>query len=307
MFGQDLRQLQQTLHRKADGVQAKFSAVGEQLQELARKIKEARGVDTAELLAQQATLRETQQALAEEVNHWRAQAREALRQPNAEALNKFLAELAATDDLTLRASVEQIRTSLAAPQDEPAQLSRRAVHFQPGTPVSRLMERARTEFDLRAADPAPRRRTAFEFANRTGMAQNDDVFSELEQFRADPDPWVQEVATLTLIQLYRFRAKHLSQLEVVQAAVEHLRDFQHPAVIPVLGEILENARTGFVTGEAGMVAGNNQRSRLTALAGLGKWRTREARVAVRKCLNDRDPEIRQAVEDLLTLYPGEWL
>lgn len=306
MFGQDLRQLQQTLHRKADGVQAKFSAVGEQLQELARKIKDTRGVDSAELLAEQADLRATQQALAEEVNHWRAQAREALRQPNEEALNKFLAELAATNDPTLHASIEQIRASLTAPQDESAQLTRRAAHFQPGTPASRLIERARTEGDLRTPDPTARRRTAFEFANRTGIAQNDDVVHELEQWEGDPDPWVKEVATLTLIQMYRFRIKNLSQLEAVQAAVEHLGGFKHPAVVPVLMEVLETTRMGFVSGAAGVVAGNNQRSRLTALAGLAKWRTRETRVAVRRCLNDRDPEIRQAAEDLLALYPGEW-
>jgi HEAT repeat protein len=306
MFGQDLRQLQQTLHRKADGVQAKFSAVGEQLQELARKIKDTRGVDSAELLAEQAMLRATQQALADEVNHWRAQAREALRQPNDEALDKFLAELTATEDPTLRAKVEQIRVSRAAPQDEPAQLLRRAAHFQPGTPASRLIERARTEGDLRTPDPTARRRTAFEFANRTGIAQNDEVVQELEQFEGDPDSWVKEVATLTLIQMLRFRIKNLSQLEIVQAAVEHLRGVKHPAVVPVLIEALETTRTGFLSSAAGVVAGNNHRSRLTALVGLAEWHTREAQLAVRARLNDRDPEIRQAAADVLALRPGEW-
>ena len=70
----ELRQLQQALDRKADAVQHAFSDTSTALHQVARRLIEARGVDEAPILAEQAALGEQQQALAAEVNVWRDRA-----------------------------------------------------------------------------------------------------------------------------------------------------------------------------------------------------------------------------------------
>ncbi len=306
MIGQGLRQLQEALNRKAGAVQHEFNAIGEKLQALSRKIAEARGADPAPLIAEQDALREQQRVLADEVNLWRDRARGALRQQGDEALRAYLNELLAANDEEIRPAVEYALYLLDASEEELAKLAQSQTQARPTTPVGRLIERARTEYDLRGQDPALRHKAAVEFANRAGMAQNDEALDELEAALADKDPLVKEVMTLTLIQMHRFRAMRLGDLDGVYASVQRLSHLNHPAVIPVLIEIVETPRTGFAKGEGGMVEENNNRSREAALISLIQWHTPEAQAAIRARQRDRDAHIAQGAARALELYPGEW-
>ncbi|MEP7357352.1 MAG: hypothetical protein ABI847_08960, partial [Anaerolineales bacterium] len=86
MLGQSLRDLQAAINRKADAVQRDFVETGDSLQALGRRLAELPAADQTGALAEQAALRERQQALADEANDWRDKARAALRQPSDEAL-----------------------------------------------------------------------------------------------------------------------------------------------------------------------------------------------------------------------------
>jgi len=301
-----MRQLQEVLNRKADAVQREFNAVGEKLQGLSHKVMEARGADREPLVAEQAALREKQQTLAREINQWRDRARAGLRPQGGEVLQAYLDELLATQEESIRPAVERVRYLLTASEEELAGLAQTRERASPTTSAGRLLERARAESDLRGDDPAPRQKTAFEFANRTGMAQNDEALAELEAALEDKDPRVQEMAALSLIQMYRFRARNLSDLDAVQRCVERLTRLKHRAVIPVLIEILETPRTGFASGAGGMSEGNNNRSRAAALQCLAEWHTPEAQAAVQARRRDRDPHIAEEATHLLEAYPGEW-
>jgi HEAT repeat protein len=298
--------LQEALNRKAGVVQHEFNAIGEKLQALSRKITEARGEDPAPLIAEQEGLREQQRVLADEVNLWRDRARGALRQQGDEALRAYLNELLAANEEEIRPAVEYALYLLDAPEEELAKLAQSQAQARPTTPVGRLIERAHTEYDLRGQDPAPRHKAAVEFANRAGMAQNDEALDELEAALADKDPLVKEVVTLTLIQMHRFRAMRLGDLDAVYASVQRLSHLNHPAAIPVLIEIVETPRTGFARGEGGMVEENNNRSREAALISLIQWHTPEAQAAIRARQRDRDTHIAQGAARALELYPGEW-
>jgi hypothetical protein len=307
MISQGLRQLQETLNRRADAVQREFIAIGEQLQGMGRKIAEARGEEREPLLAEQEALREKQRALAEDVNVWRDRARGVLRQEGDAALRAYLAELMAANDEAVRPAVEHMRYLLDAPEEELAKLAESQKQARSTTPAGRFIERARTEFDLRGQDPAPRRKAAAEFANRTGMAQNDEPLAEFEAVLEDPDPLVREMASLTLIQLLRFRAMRLADLDIVYEAVKRLARLKHPAVIPVLIEIVETPRTGFARGEGeAMIEGPNLRARGVALTRLVEWHTPQAQAAVRARQRDREAPIAQAAARALELFPGEW-
>jgi hypothetical protein len=172
--------------------------------------------------------------------------------------------------------------------------------------VGRLIERARAEFDLRQADPKPRKAAAVEFVNRPGMIKDDQALAELEAALHDPDFLVQEVVTQTVIQLHRLRALRMAELDVAHASVRCLRQIDDPAVVPVFIEILRTPRTGFLSSEAGPVEADNNRSRRAALGGLVEWHTPEAQQAVRACQFDRDPQIVKLAAVALELFPGEW-
>ncbi|MBI5290619.1 MAG: hypothetical protein HY872_01945 [Chloroflexi bacterium] len=308
MIGQELRQLQTALNRKADVVQRDFIAVSEKLQKLGRRILEAAAADRGPLVAEQDALRATQEALGGEINLWRDRARDLLRQPEGGALEAYLRRLLALGDESVRPAVERVLYILNAPEEELAQMAQGQAESRPATPAGRLIQRARVEFDLRGHDPAPRRQAAFEFANRAGMAQNDEALAELEAALAnsDADPLVQEVVTLTVIQIHRFRATHLGDLDAAHASVQRLTRLKHAAVLPVLAEILAAPRTGFIHREDEMVEGNNLASRLAALACLIEWRTAESRAAVQARQRDREPQIAQMAVRALELFPGEW-
>ncbi len=307
MIGQALRQLQEALNRKADAVQREFIGVGEALQALSRQISDAHSAEeAAPFLSEQASLRERQQALAAEANVWRDRARAVLRQPSEAALQAFLGELAASGEEPAREAAERARYLLSLPEDELNRLEQTEVRARATTPAGRLLERARTEFDLRGAEPAPRQRAAVEFANRPGLAQEDEPLAELEAALGDKDAMVHDVAIQTVIQIYRFRAMRLGDLDAAHAAVERLARYKHPSAIPALVEILETPRTGFAKGEGGMVEATNRRSRAMALSCLARWHTPEAQSALRARLHDRDPYIAQASKQILDADPGTW-
>lgn len=305
MIAPELRQLQEALNQKAEAIQRDFVAASERLHELGRRLIEARGLDEEPILAEQAALRAAQQVLAADVNEWRDRARAVMRQPDEAALKQFLTELLERDDAAVRAAVEAVQLAMANPQEAQAVRARlRATGSL--TPASRLLERARTAFDLRGVDSAPRQRAAVEFANRPGLAQDDDALAEIEQALAERDPLVAEVALLTAIQMHRFRAMRLGDLDAAHASVRRLARLKHPAVVPVLIEILSTPRTGFSAGPGGMVESSNLQSRLVALGSLVEWRTAQAQTAIRARQHDRDPRMMAAASRALELFPGDW-
>ena len=304
-IGPELSQLQQALNRQADQVQHEFLALSEELHALGRRLVEARGVDEAPLLAEQAALGDRQQALAAEVNVWRDHARQVMRQPDEAALRAHLDALAAgTQASGVLTAIEAVRYALDHP--EQAEERRRAAAGRAITPTGRLLERARGEYDLRGTEPAPRQRAAVEFANRPGLAQDDEVLAELEPALGDPDPYVSEVAALALIQLHRFRALRLGDLDEAHLSVRRLSKLKHRAVVPALLEILETARTGYTATESGVTEADNLRSRLVALAALVERRSPQVQSAVRQRTHDRDPRMAEAAARALEVFPGEW-
>lgn len=305
MIVPELNQLQQALNRKADQLQHEFSALSEELHAVGRRLVEARGVDEAPILAEQAALGEQQQTMAAEINVWRDRARAVLRQPGEAALRAYLDELAAaaSDSDEIGEALAAVRFSLDHPEEAN---QRRQDQGRPTTPAGRLLDRARSEYDLRGSDPAPRQRAAVQFANRPGIGQDDAALAELEAALDDADPHVNEVVVLTLIQLYRFRALRLGDLDAAHASVRRLAKLKHRGVVPALIEVLETPRTGYVAGEGGMVDGDNLRSRLVALAALMEWRSPHVQTVIRKRQHDRDPRMMEAANRALDVFPGEW-
>ena len=305
-----LSPLHQALMRKADGVAREFANLSEALQLVGRKLVNTAPGETGPLLSEQAGLREQQMALAEEINVWRERARLLLRQRDEASMQKFLDELAAGGDEQVTAAVAALRAADAFAQEHPEQarltFDQRSTGALISNPAQRLLQRARTEYGLRG-DVAARQRDAAEFAHRPSLAQNDEILATLDSAQADPDPIVAEMATLALMQLHRFRAMRLSELDVAHASVRWLAQCQHRAVIPVLIEILESPRTGYLPAEGGLVESTNRRSRLVALAALVEWRTHAAQNAIRARRIDRDPQMEAAAERALALFPGEWV
>jgi hypothetical protein len=296
--------LQQALNQKAAVVQQAFMAASEQLHAVARRLIEARGEGEEPILAEQEALRVRQERLAAEVNAWREQARMAIRQPDEASLRAYLADLLYVNDDAIRAAAEVVLHMLDHP-DEVATGQPR-VKPQTTTPARRLIERARTEYELRGAEPEPRVRAAVEFSNRPGVSQNDVVLAELEANLEDPDPIVKEVVTLTVIQMHRFRAMRLGDLDIAQTSVQWLARLRHRAVLPVLIEIVATPRTGYSARGGAMTEQDNLPARLAALASLVEWRTPQAQAAIRARQHDRDPAMEEAATRALEAFPGEW-
>ncbi|MEW6569350.1 MAG: OmpH family outer membrane protein [Chloroflexota bacterium] len=307
MIGLGLRQLQEALNRKADGIQREFVRLSDRLQQIGQKLLEVRGDERERLRAEQEALRARQQQIADEVNLWRDRARAVLGQRGIDALRAYIQELVALDDPEFKSAAQHALYMLDAPEEELAALAEQAnVKPEAKTPAARLLERARTEYDLRGVDSAPRHRAAIEFANRSGMAQDLEAIAEIERHLGDPDPLVREVVVLTVIQLHRFRAMRLADLDVSHRSVQRLAQINHQAVVPVLVEILEKPRTGFVNTDQGPVEADNGRSRMVALLRLVEWHTAEAQAALRARLFDLDPAIVKAANKALELFPGDW-
>jgi HEAT repeat protein len=293
------------LNRKADSIQKEFITLSERIDELGRLLLEAEGEERQRLREEQKAIREEQQGLAEEINIWRDRARSVTSQPGTASLRNLLNELLELEEEMIKPAIEHAIYLLDAPEDELAALDTRQEPVQM-TSVQRLLERARIEYDLRGSDTAVRLREAIAFANRPGMAQDDEALAEIEAAMQDSDPLVREIAILTTAQLHRFRAIRVADLDVVHESVQYLSRMTHPSVVPILIEILENPRTGFVIEEGESVESNNDRSRMVALLRLVEWHTADAKAAIQARQFDRDEHIVKASDRALELFPGPW-
>jgi hypothetical protein len=306
VIGLGLRQVQEALNRRADACQREFVKLSEDLDNLGRKMSEVGPEERLALRNEQNQLRAQQQELAAEINEWRDRGRLVLQQNSQSNLRNYLNSLLELEDPGVTAAVQHALFLLDAPEEELAKLAGNPLERVQLTAAGRLLQRARTEYDLRGTDPAPRRRAAVEFANRAGIAQDDALLDEIEGASGDPDPLVREVAVLTAIQLHRFRALRVADLAVSHDSVQRLAKLDDRSVIPVLIEIVEKPRTGYIENEQGAQEMENSRSRLVALLRLIEWHTPDAKQAVQARMFDRDEQIVRASERALQLFPGEW-
>ena len=299
--------MQQALDSKADSIQREFISAGDELDEVGRQLLEATPEQREPLREKQRLLRDRQRELASEVNEWRDRARGVRSQPGEHTLREFLNDLLKLDDPLLTPSVKHALYLLDAPEEELEAMMQQEETTVAATQAGRLIQRARTDFDLRRSDVGARQRAAVEFANRPGVAQQDDLVEEIEAAINDPDPMVQETAMLTAIHLHKFRCMRVADLDMSYESVQKLASFNNLAVVPVLTEVLENPRTGFMKGEDGaMEEASNSRSRMVALLRLIEWHTPDAKVAVQKVKFDQDSDIVKAAERSLELFPGDW-
>ncbi|MFQ5943603.1 MAG: hypothetical protein ACE5JF_08625 [Anaerolineales bacterium] len=307
MIGLGLRQVEKALDSKADAIQREFIATGDELDELGRKLLEANSDQREPIREKQRVLRDRQRHLADEVNEWRDRARGVRSQPGQHTLREFLNEMLELADPLLTPSIQHALYLLDAPEEELEKLMQQEETSVVTTQAGRLIQRARTDFDMRRSDTAARARAAVEFANRPGVAQQDDMVEEIEAAIDDPDPMVKETAVLTAIQLHKFRCMRVADLDMAYASVQKLASLNHLAAIPVLIEVLENPRTGFTQEEDGsMVEADNSRSRMVALLRLIEWHTPETKLAVHKVQFDQDPDIVKASKRALELFPEDW-
>jgi hypothetical protein len=308
VLGLGLRQLQEALNRKADEVQREFLELSEEMETLNSELLELRGDARREKLDAQRQLRARQQDIAEDINWWRERARRITQGGRGNSLKEMLVELEGLDEPAIEAAVERVQFILDSPEEAAQQLSYQEEPDRAETPAGRLLERARTDYDLRANDPAARIRAATEFANRPGIAQDDAALEELAAAKEDADPLVRELVWMTLIQLHRFRAMRFADLDLAHESVQELARMQNRAVIPALAEILKSHRTGFSSvsqsGEAQEQP--NTRSRMVALLRLVEWHTPEAKSALRSVQFDKINEISRAAKHALEVFPDPW-
>lgn len=304
-IGIGLRQVQQAVERKASSIQKSFIDLSDELDELGRRMLEAEEEERNRLREEQRALRVKQQAIAEEVNLWRTRARAVMQQPGVNSLRSFLNELLELKEPMITPIVEQSLHLLDLPPDQ-RPLPDQETKFEAKTPAARLIERARTDFDLRGSDPGSRMREAVMFANRQGMAQDDDALAEITEAIDDADPLVRELAVMTAIQIHRFRAMRFAELDLSHESVQQLARLNHPLAIPALIEIVSEPRIGYLVEDGQTVQSDNSRSRMVALLRLVEWHTAEAQAAIRKLRFDRDEHIVKAAERSLELFPGHW-
>ena len=297
--------MQAALERKASAVQQEFIQLSEQLDELGWQIADADEEEKKAIREKQKAIRIEQQQIAEDVNLWRRRAREVTQQPGTISLRSYLNDLLELNEELVTPAVQNALTLMDTPPDERSFPDEEPILTQQ-TPVGRLLERARTEYDLRASDPAIRMKEAIAFANRAGMAQDEDSIAEVVTAMDDPDPLVRELAIFTTIQVLRFRALRLADLEQAHAAVQQLTQIPHPAVVPVLIEIVEQPRVGYIQEGGESKQADNSRSRMVALLKLVEWHTAEAQIALQKLKFDRDPHIVKAAQRALELFPERW-
>jgi hypothetical protein len=293
------------LERKASAVQHEFIQLSDQLDDLGREIADADEEEKKKIREQQQALRVEQQQIAEEVNLWRRRAREVTQQAGTSSLRSYLNDLLEFDEDLVTPAAQNTLTLMETPPDERGFTDEQPILTQQ-TPVGRLLERARTEYDLRVSDPAIRMKEAIAFANRAGMAQDEDSMAEIVAAMDDPDPLVRELAIFTSIQLLRFRALRLADLGEAHAAVQQLTQIPHPAIVSVLIEIVEQPRVGYIQEGDESTQADNSRSRMVALLKLVEWHTAEAQLALQKLKFDRDPHIVKAAQRALELFPERW-
>jgi len=304
-IGIGLRQVQDALDLKANMVQREFIELSDELEDLSGKIIEAEDEEKGDLREKQKELRARQVEIAEEINYWRTLSRRVMQQSGAGSMRSFLTELLNVDDERVQIAAKNSLHLLDLPPEERPLMEEEVIEIEQ-TPAGRLLERARTEYDLRLSDSGVRQREAVSFANRPGMAMDDDALEKLTEALDDPDPLVREVATLTVIQLLRFRAMRVADLGMAHDAVQKLAKLTSLAAVPVLIEIVENPRTGYIEEPSGPVETDNGRSRMVALLRLVEWHTPEAQTTIRSMKFDQDPHIVKAADRALTLFPEPW-
>lgn len=306
VFALGLSDLKRAIDGKANEVQKEFVALSAELEELSRSLLELRGDELEQMQEQQISLRERQAELADEVNLWRERARDVIRQRSEETLKAYLNEILPITDGALKMMIERTLRMIDAPEEELARLAQEEEAVISRTPVDRLVERARTSYDLRGSDSSERQRAAVEFANRPGMVMDDQVVEELEVAMHDADPLVSEISALTLIQIHKNRALQFAELSTAHESVKQLAKLNHRAVIPALIAVLENPRTGFVSEGEKTQEQDNTHSRIVALLKLVKWHTPDAKKAIQMRRFDQKSQIVSAAERALELFPGEW-
>ena len=306
VFALGLNDLQKAINGKANEIQKEFVTLSRELEDLSRNLLELLGEELAQMREEQATLRERQAELAEEVNRWRERARDVTRQRSEETLKAYLNELLPLSEGALKMVIERTLRMIEDPEEELERLAFEENSQGDRTPVDRLIERVRTSYDLRGTESRARQRAAVEFSNRSGMVMDDDVISELDVAVKDSDPLVGELASLTLIQLHKFRALRIAELDRAHESVKQLAKINHLSVVPALIEVLENPRTGFVTRDEKVEETGNTHSRMVALLKLVKWHTSDAQMAIRMRRFDQNDQIVSAAERALELFPGDW-
>ncbi len=305
MFGLGLRPLREALDRKADDVQREFIELRNRIDDLGKQLLELRGEEQRQLREEQNALRIQQQQIAEDVNLWRDRARAVLTQGGPAGMRSYLEELSGLDEPSIQPAIDQVLRILDMPPDELMTLEEETEIVEQ-TPAGRLLERARIDYDMRTGEPAVRLREAIAFANRPGMAQDDSQLEEIASAMEDADPLVREVAVLTTIQLHRFRALRMADLDVAHQSTQYLARLNHFSVIQTLIEILETPRTGYLLQNGESVEADNDRSRMVALLRLVEWHTAEAQAAVKARQFDRDETIVKAAARALELFPEPW-
>jgi hypothetical protein len=302
----ELRELAQVLDRKVNSIQREFTAIAERLSTLRRKWTEGEESERPAIVKEQEELKEKQLLLAEQVNVWRDRLRSIETPLGEQALKASLDELLGCGDAEIVDAVQNAQRLMAMDPEEKAALFSKSVTVSANTPVGRLMERARTSYDLRNGGPGFRQEAAVEFANRSGMSQDDAVLTDLEAASQNSDAVIADMAIRTLIQILRFRAVRAAELDTVYQAVQKLVKIKNPLVIPVLTEILRTPRQGYVYADGAIQEGSNGPSRMLALIALVDWHTPEAQAAIRTRFFDREPDILNAAERALEAFPGEW-
>jgi hypothetical protein len=307
VFSLGINEVQKALSGKADEIQREFVKISEKLEETGRLLLEVRGKEREELQAEQKKLRERQQELADEVNQWRDCAKAVRQQRSLELLKNFLIDLVPKVEPHIRTVLERTIYLIDAPEEELAQFIKDQSTTIASTPAARLIERARMSYDLRGSDPIERQRAAVEFANRSGMALDDNALAEIEEAIDDDDPLVRELVILTAIQLHRYRAMRSADPKLAYESVKKLTKINHPAVIPSLIEIVERPQKTYTAEGGGSVEGElHARSRMISLLRLVEWHTSEALSAVQKRRFDQNRQIAKAAERAIELFPGPW-
>lgn len=307
MLGQVIRQLQEILERKAKSVQSSFTAISKQMSDLSSDMHRLSGEEHKQALAEQNELRARQQEVAQEVNHWREYARQIVLQGGEKRLQKFVEGILPHADAELEVELKDILFLLQNPEEMQLRFDQANSQLDLRTPVARLVERARTNYDIRQVDDRARREAAVEFAGRQGILQNQEVITELETvLETETDEYVLETIQFTIIQIYRYRAVRLADMDVAHDAVKRMTRFSHPIVIPALIDVLENPRSGFSEKNGHSETVENIRSRTICLLRLVEWHTPEARQAIYLRRFDKDQGIANLAEKAISLFPGEW-
>jgi hypothetical protein len=303
----ELRDLQEALTQKVQTTQREFTVIQERLSVLRRSWTEAEEDERPQVLAEQERLKEKQLTLAETVNLWRDYLRE-IETPRGEAaLDQTLTNLSQCGVLEIEELVKSTRALMAMDPEERAGMFQQQVTTAANTPAGRMLERARTSYDLRNGGPAALQQAAVEFANRSNQAVDDAALAELESGMKHRDPIVVDLAARTIVQMLRFRALRSAEADVVRQAVLRLVAMNHPHVVPALIEVLSNPRTVYRESAGGTHEESNSPERLHALVALvERWRSGEVQKVIRSRALENDPQISNAATRALAAFPGEW-